>query len=134
MVLSIPQIDRYLFRLILVPLLSCLLIAVMLLTLERLANILQFVAVQGGAISVAWKMIANLIPEYLGLGIPLGLLLGVLFAFRRLATNSELDILLSVGFSYKRLLRVPMLFAFGLAALNVVILGFAQPYSRYIYE
>ena len=37
----------------------------------------------------------------------LGLLLGVLFAFRKLATTSELDIMRAVGLGYTRLLRVP---------------------------
>jgi lipopolysaccharide export system permease protein len=79
-------------------------------------------------------MLANLIPEYLSLGIPIGLMLGVLLAFRRLATSSELDVLLAVGISYRRLLRVPFIYAATLAAINFAIVGFIQPYARYAYE
>src|SRR3712207_7158575 len=35
----------------------------------------------------------NLLPEYASLAIPLGLMLGILFAFRKLATSSELDVM-----------------------------------------
>jgi len=79
-------------------------------------------------------MLANLVPEYLSLGIPIGLLLGILLAFRRLATSSELDIFRAVGMSYFRLLRVPFMFAIALAAVNFAIVGFIQPSSRYLYE
>jgi lipopolysaccharide export system permease protein len=61
-------------------------------------------------------------------------MLGILLAFRRLATSSELDVMRAVGLSYTRLLRVPYLFTIVLAALNLVIVGYLQPLSRYYYE
>ncbi len=82
------SIDRYMARLIAVPLLANLFIALMLLVLDRMRILFDFVATEGGPVSVVWQMLANLVPEYLGLGIPIGLLLGVLLAFRRLATSS----------------------------------------------
>ncbi|MBX3594331.1 LptF/LptG family permease [Sphingomonas sp.] len=127
-------LDRYMARLIAVPLIANLVIASMLLVLDRIRLLLDFVASEGGPVSVVWRMLANLLPEYLGLGIPIGLLLGVLLAFRKLATTSELDVLRAVGMSYGRMLRVPFMFAIGLAALNLAIVGFIQPYARYNYE
>ncbi len=128
------SIDRYLSRLIFVPLVSTLVISAMLLVLDRMLKLFDFVATEGGPVNVVWKMLANLLPEYLGLGIPIGLMLGVLLAFRRLATTSELDVLRGVGMSYGRLLRVPYMYALVLAALNLAIVGFVQPYARYAYE
>ncbi|WP_374126485.1 LPS export ABC transporter permease LptF [Sphingomonas sp. 28-62-11] len=128
------SIDRHMARLIAVPLLANLVIALMLLVLDRMRILFDFVATEGGPVSVVWQMLANLIPEYLGLGIPIGLLLGVLLAFRRLATTSELDVMRAVGISYTRLLRVPYMFALGLALVNLAIVGFVQPYARYAYE
>jgi lipopolysaccharide export system permease protein len=127
-------LDRYQARLVALPLLANLVIAAMLLVLDRIRILLDFVATEGGPVSVVWKMLANLLPEYLGLGIPIGLLLGVLFAFRRLATSSELDVMRAVGISYGRLLRVPYMFAVLLALLNFAIVGFLQPYARFHYE
>ncbi|WP_397582972.1 LPS export ABC transporter permease LptF [Sphingorhabdus sp.] len=126
--------DRYIFRLVMLPLLATLAIAASLLLLEKMLNLFDFVAAEGGPVSVVWRMLANLVPEYLSLGIPIGLLLGILLAFRRLATSSELDIFRAVGMSYFRLLRVPFMFAIALAAVNFAIVGFIQPSSRYLYE
>ena len=128
------QIDRYIAKLIFVPLLGTLTLAAMLLILDKMLRLFDFVVSEGGPVDVVWKMLANLIPEYLALGIPIGLLLGILFAFRRLALSSELDSLRAVGLGYGRLLRVPMLYAVALMALNVAIVGFVQPKARYAYE
>jgi lipopolysaccharide export system permease protein len=130
----ITATDRYVFRLVMLPLLATLAIAASLLLLEKMLSLFDFVAAEGGPVSVVWRMLANLIPEYLSLGIPIGLLLGILLAFRKLATSSELDIFRAVGMSYFRLLRVPFMLAIALAALNFAIVGFIQPSARYLYE
>ncbi len=128
------SLDRYMARLIAVPLFSTLIISAMLLILDRIRRLFDFVATEGGPIAVVWRMLANLLPEYLGLGIPIGLMLGILLAFRRLATSSELDVLRGVGMSYGRLLRVPYMYAIGLAIANIIIVGYIQPTARYKYE
>ncbi|MBV8972550.1 MAG: LptF/LptG family permease [Sphingomonadaceae bacterium] len=130
----LTRFDRYLARLILVPLLACLTIAAMLLLLDKMLKLFDFVMNEGGPVSVVWKMLGNLIPEYLSLGIPIGVLLGILLAFRGLALSSELDALRAVGVSYNRMLRVPFAFALVFAAVSFVIVGFAEPFSRYAYE
>lgn len=126
--------DRYIARLIALPLISTLVIAAMLLVLDKMLRLFDFVAAEGGPVSVVWRMLANLIPEYLSLGIPIGLMLGILLAFRRLALSSELDVLRAVGLGYGRLLRVPYMYAIALALVNLAIVGFVQPYARYAYE
>ncbi|HEY5721491.1 MAG TPA: LPS export ABC transporter permease LptF [Allosphingosinicella sp.] len=126
--------DRYLARLIFVPLVATLTLAAMLLILDRMLRLFDFVVSEGGPVGVVWKMLANLIPEYLALGIPIGLLLGILLAFRRLAMTSELDTLRAVGLGYRRLLFVPYLYTIALMALNLAIVGFVQPKARYLYE
>ncbi|MET4664200.1 LPS export ABC transporter permease LptF [Sphingomonas sp. PvP056] len=128
------SIDRYMARLIAVPLFSTLIISAMLLVLDRMLRLFDFVATEGGPVSVVWRMLANLLPEYLGLGIPIGLMLGILLAFRKLATSSELDVMRAVGMSYPRLLRVPYMYAIALGAINLAIVGFVQPDARYAYE
>ncbi|MBE1528906.1 lipopolysaccharide export system permease protein [Sphingopyxis sp. OAS728] len=131
---KLPAIDRYIARLIFFPMLGTLVLSAMLLVLEKMLRLFDFVATEGGPVSVVWRMLANLIPEYLSLGIPIGLMLGILLAFRRLATSSELDVLKGVGMSFGRLMRVPFAYAIALAALNLAIVGFIQPVARYAYE
>ncbi len=126
--------DRYIARLVAVPMLATLVVAAMLLILDKMLRLFDFVASQGGPVSVVWRMLGNLIPEYLSLGIPIGLTLGILLAFRKIAQSSELDVMRAVGLGYWRLLRVPMLYAVVLAGVNMAIVGFIQPYARYAYE
>lgn len=130
----IPSIDRYIFRLVVVPMLGVFALAASLLMLDKMLRLFDFVAVQGGPIGVVFKMLGALIPEYASLAIPLGLLLGILFAFRKLATSSELDTMRAVGLSYWRLLRVPYAITVVLVAVNVALVFYVQPLSRYYYE
>ncbi len=131
---SLPAIDRYIFRLVLMPMCGVFVIAASLLVLDKMLKLFDFVATEGGPVSVVFRMLANLLPEYASLAIPLGLLLGILLAFRKLATTSELDTMRAVGLSYTRLLRVPYMITLVLAALNLVIVSYLQPLSRYYYE
>ncbi len=127
-------IDRYLARSIAVPLLGTLILAAMLLVLDKMLRLFDFVVTAGGPVSVVWRMLANLLPEYFALGIPIGLMLGILLAFRKLALSSELDALRGIGIGFGRLLRVPYAYAVGLMMLNLAIVGYIEPYSDYRYE
>jgi lipopolysaccharide export system permease protein len=127
-------IDRYIFRLVLGPMFAVFVIAASLLILDKMLKLFDFVASEGGPVSIVFKMLANLLPEYASLAIPLGMMLGILLAFRKLATSSELDVMRAVGLSYTRLLRVPYIIAVALMLLNLLIVGYLQPLSRYYYE
>ena len=116
------------------PLFATITVAAMLLLLDRMLRLFDFVIREGGPVSVVWRMLADLLPEYLGLGVPLGLMLGILLAFRRLALSSELDAMRAAGISYNRMLRVPYMYALGAAIVNFAIVGYLQPISRYSYE
>lgn len=130
----LPAIDRYILRLVLGPMGAVFVIAASLLVLDKMLKLFDFVATEGGPVSVVFRMLANLLPEYASLAIPLGLLLGILLAFRKLATSSELDVMRAVGLGYSRLLRVPYAIALVLAGVNLVVVGYLQPMTRYWYE
>jgi lipopolysaccharide export system permease protein len=127
-------IDRYLARSIAVPLIGTLLLASMLFLLDQMLRLFQYVVDAGGPVSVVWRMLANLLPEYLSLGIPIGLMLGILLAFRKLALSSELDALRGIGVGYTRLMRMPFAYAIPLALLNLGIVGYLQPYAEYRFK
>jgi len=131
---QLTLIDRYLARTIAVPLLGSLVLAAMLLVLDKMLRLFQYVVDAGGPVSVVWRMLASLLPEYLSLGIPIGLMLGILLAFRKLALSSELDAMRGIGIGFGRLLRVPYAFAIPLMALNLFIVGYLEPWSHYRYE
>ena len=131
---NLSLIDRYIARSIAVPLLGTLILAALLLVLDKMLRLFDFVVNAGGPVSVVWRMLANLLPEYFALGIPIGLMLGILLAFRKLALSSELDALRGLGAGFGRLLRVPYAYAFGLLLLNLFIVGWLQPWTHYGYE
>lgn len=131
---NVGLIDRYLARAIAAPLFGSLILAAMLLVLDKMLRLFQYVVDAGGPVSVVWRMLANLLPEYLSLGIPIGLMLGILLAFRRLALSSELDALRGIGFGYGRLLRIPFAYTVPLAAINLFIVGYLEPYTHYRYK
>jgi lipopolysaccharide export system permease protein len=126
--------DRYIFRLVMLPMIGVFIIAASLLILDKMLKLFDFVASEGGPVSVVFRMLADLLPEYASLAIPLGLMLGILIAFRKLATSSELDVMRAVGLGYNRLLRVPYLITAVLMVVNLLIVGYLQPLSRYYYE
>lgn len=130
----LPAIDRYILRLVIVPMVGVFALAASLFMLDKMLRLFDFVAVEGGPIGVVFKMLGALVPEYASLAIPLGLLLGILLAFRKLATTSELDVMRAVGLSYGRLLRVPYAITLVLVAINVALVFYIQPVSRYYYE
>jgi lipopolysaccharide export system permease protein len=131
---ELALIDRYLARSIAVPLFGSLVLAAMLLVLDKMLRLFQYVVDAGGPVSVVWRMLANLLPEYLSLGIPIGLMLGILLAFRKLALSSELDALRGIGIGYGRLLRIPYAYAIPLAIINLLIVGYLEPFTHYRYE
>ena len=131
---SLSLIDRYIARSVAVPLIGTLLLAAMLLVLDKMLRLFDFVVNQGGPVSVVWRMLANLLPEYFALGIPIGLMLGILLAFRKLALSSELDALRGIGAGFGRLLRIPYAYAVGLLLVNLLIVGWLQPWTHYGYE
>lgn len=130
----LPAIDRYILRLVIVPMVGVFALAASLFMLDKMLRLFDFVAVEGGPIGVVFRMLGALVPEYASLAIPLGLLLGILLAFRKLATSSELDVMRAVGLSYGRLLRVPYAITLALVAVNVALVFYIQPVSRYAYE
>jgi lipopolysaccharide export system permease protein len=130
----INDIDRYILRLVLMPMFGIFLLAASLLVMDKMLRLFDFVATEGGPIGVVFKMLANMLPEYASLAIPLGLMLGILLAFRKLATSSELDVMRAVGLSYTRMLRVPYMITVVLVVCNFAIVGYLQPLARYYYE
>jgi lipopolysaccharide export system permease protein len=128
------RIDRYVLRLVSMPLLTTLGLAALLLILEKMLRLFDFVVNQGGPADVVFKMLGNMIPSYVGLALPVGLLLGVLVAFRKISLSSEYDAITSAGIGLPRMMRPLMVLALLLAVINTVLVGWIQPHSIYTYR
>ena len=127
-------IDRYVLRETLQPFAVTLVIALLVLLIERMLRVLDLVLGSQGPIKLLFEMLAYLVPHYIGLALPFGLFLGVLLGFHRMSRDSELDAIQAAGIGAHRLLRPVMLTALVVAAFSAVTFSYLQPYGRYAYR
>ena len=83
-------IDLYIFRQILRPLAGALLVALLVLLIERMLRLLDFVLGSNGPVEVVFEILAYLVPHYMALALPISLYLGILLGFNRLSRDGEI--------------------------------------------
>jgi LPS export ABC transporter permease LptG/LPS export ABC transporter permease LptF len=98
-------LDRYVIREILPPFLIALLIFTFLLALPPVMQYLENLLAKGVTWSTAARIMWTLVPQALGLTIPMALLVGILIGLGRLSADREAVALLACGVSPYRLLR-----------------------------
>ena len=127
-------LDRYILAKTLGPLSACIAIALIALLLERMLRLMDLVVNKGGPFFIILKMLANLIPHYLGIAIPAAFFIGILLAVIRLSSDAELDAIHSMGVGLRRLVLPLMGLAVVLMIVSAIIIGLLQPYTRYAYR
>ena len=128
------RLDRYILQAVVTPLMMMMGIAVLLLLLDQMLRLFQFVLEQNGSVGLVWRMLGTLLPEYVSLALPIGFFLGALFATRGFSLSSELDSCLAAGMPLRRMLWPVLLLAMGLCLFNLLITGFLQPVTSYSYS
>lgn len=126
--------NRYITRLILMPLLAALALILSLLFLERLIRLLEEFGQTEGAFEFLFEMLINLIPHFLGSALPLSLFFGIYLAFARLSADSEVTVMNAVGLSSRRLINAPLVFTLLFTLIAAATYGYMQPYGRYAYR
>src|SRR4051812_7033092 len=104
-------IDRYLIRETIPPFLLSLVIFTFLLEVPPVMRDLEMLVAKGVSWQVAGRIVLTLIPQALGLTIPMALLTGLLIGLGRLSSDRETVALLACGVSPHRLLRPILLMA-----------------------
>jgi LPS export ABC transporter permease LptG/LPS export ABC transporter permease LptF len=123
----VKTLDRYLIREVLPPLFLSLLIFTFILTIPPLMEQLEALVAKGVPWGVAARMMLTLIPQSLGLTIPMALLVGLLIGLGRMSGDREGVALLACGVSPYRLLR-PVLFLAAVAgAAHLYVMIWAIP-------
>lgn len=125
------RLDRYILQTAMTPAIISLLIAGLLLILEQMLRLLDFVLNENGPVDVVWRMLAYLVPHYLGLALPISIFMGVVLAVRKVALSSERDAMLAVGLSPWRLMRPLWLLTLVGMGANFMLLAYVQPYAQY---
>ena len=104
------------------------------LLLERLLRIFEVVTTSTTPASDATTMIINLLPYYLGIAVPMALLLGIIITVDRFSRTSELTAALGAGISLFHITKPFIFLATILAILTIFIEGILQPVGRYNYR
>ena len=128
------QIDRYLLGLMFSRLLVVLAVALVALLAERVLRLFDLATAYGAEVSPVLRMVASLVPYYLGLALPIAFCIAVLGAMRQLSDSSEAVAMGSAGWSVRRI-GLPFV-ACGLVfcILSQLLFGVIQPGFRYLYE
>jgi lipopolysaccharide export system permease protein len=116
-------IDRYVIRETLSPFLLALLVFTFLLQIQPLMDVAKKLLEKGVDASVIFKILVTLIPQALGITIPMALLVALLISLGRLSADREAVALQACGVSLVRLLRpVAVICLLGWAATTYVMI------------
>jgi lipopolysaccharide export system permease protein len=102
--------------------------------LERLLRIFEVVTTSTQPAYDASNMIIALLPYYLGIAVPMALMLGTIITVDRFSRSSELTAALGAGISLTHMTKPFLAVAAILAVSSVVIEGWLQPLGRYQYR
>jgi LPS export ABC transporter permease LptF/LPS export ABC transporter permease LptG len=120
-------LDRYIVREMLAPTGIGLLVFTFVLLIDQIPRLLAVLVARSADFSTIVRVFANLLPSILAITIPMAFLLGVLLAFGRLASDSEIIALRAVGVSPLRLLSPVMTLAGLMTAITFYINAVALP-------
>jgi LPS export ABC transporter permease LptG/LPS export ABC transporter permease LptF len=126
--LSRPRLlDRYIVREMLAPTGIGLLVFTFVLLIDQIPRLLAVLVARSADFYTILRVFANLLPSILAITIPMAFLLGVLLAFGRLASDSEIIALRAVGVSPMRLLSPVLILAGVMTAITFYINAVALP-------
>ena len=120
-------LDRYIVREMLAPSGIGLLVFTFVLLIDQIPRLLAVLVSRSADLATILRVFLNLLPSILAITIPMAFLLGVLLAFGRMASDSEIVALRAVGVSPLRLLLPVMLLATVMTAITFYINAVALP-------
>ncbi len=127
-------LNKYLLRKAAISIGGLIVFAICVLLLERLLRIFQIVSNSVNPAQDATTMIVNLLPYYLGMAVPMALLLGVIITVDRFSRSSELTSALGAGVSLLHMTKPFMVLAVLLAGVAFIVESFMIPVGRYEYR
>jgi len=127
-------LDRYLLRQLLPAFTLCLGTVLIALLLERLLRLFDLLAENNHALPAVFRLIANLVPYYLGLALPAAFFVALFVVVSKLGDENELDAYLAGGQSIARLTQPFLAVSVVLSLFSAWVFGWLQPYSRYDYR
>jgi LPS export ABC transporter permease LptF/LPS export ABC transporter permease LptG len=127
-------IDRYIIREILPPTGLGLLLFTFILLLQQITLLTGILVSRGADFPTILRIFVNLLPSIFSTTIPMAFLLGVLLAFGRLASDSEIVALRASGVSAGRLLRPVVALATLATIITLYVMAVALPKANQTYR
>lgn len=127
-------IDTYVIREILPPTGLGLLLFTFILLLQQITLLTGILVSRGADFATILRIFVNLLPSIFATTIPMAFLLGVLLAFGRLASDSEIVALRASGVSAARLLRPVLALATACTLVTLYTMAVALPRANQTYR
>jgi len=127
-------LDRYVVREIVPPTGLGLLLFTFVLLLDQITNLMKVLVSRGADLPTVLRAFAYLLPSIFSVTIPMAFLLGVLLAFGRLASDSEIVALRASGVSPGRLLRPVMALSLVASLVTFYVFGVLGPAANQAYR
>ncbi len=120
-------IDRHILREIIPPFIIALFLFTFLLMIPPIMEVAEELIVKGVDTITVIKLMATLVPQGLGITIPMALLMGILVGLGRLSSDREAVALQACGVSLTRMFRPLLVFASAAALITSYVLIVALP-------
>ncbi|MBI2460501.1 MAG: LPS export ABC transporter permease LptF, partial [Candidatus Rokubacteria bacterium] len=127
-------LDRYLYRELLSPFLLGILLFTFLLLIDKIFDLTDLIINKGVPFPLVALLLVYILPAFLVLTIPMGLLLAILIAFGRLSGDLEIVALKASGVSPLRLFRPVLLFSGAVGLVTAFLIMEAVPWGNYAFK
>jgi LPS export ABC transporter permease LptF/LPS export ABC transporter permease LptG len=127
-------LDRYIIREILPPFGLGLLLFTFILLLQQITLLTGVLISRSADLATVLRVFANLLPSMFSVTIPMAVLLGVLLAFGRLASESEIIALRASGVSPAVMLRPVVLLSLLATSVTFYVMAYALPDANQSYR
>ncbi len=124
-------ITIYLLRELGSPFFLGLLIFTFVLLMQWVLDLIEMVISKGVNVTTVLELIVYIMPSFLVLTLPMGVLVATLTAFGRLSTDSEITAMKASGISFYTLYMPVFLFSFGVAATTFFLYADALPWGNH---
>ncbi len=119
---TVGTLDRYLMRQILPPFLLALSVCTFVLLMGPMLEQAELLLAKGVPIPTVGFLLLTLVPQGLGVAIPIAILAGILIGLGRLSADRETVALLACGVSPHRILRPVLLLCAAVAAVDLFVM------------
>lgn len=125
-----PTLRRYFLREVVTPFLFGIAVFTFILLTARMLKLVELVVNRGVPLSQIIKVFGYILPTFLEMTVPMGLLLAVLLSFGRMSADSEIVALKTSGISLYQMMVPVMLFTIVVYVLSFLVAAYARPWGN----